>query len=284
MSFYTRLTHLDDVIASTRGVSILLTVSFAVLFWGSLHHSGPVTLIGSLLLGYALANLVMWLKFKRLVAVIGKNLPPGEALAIDLGTGSGVLAVEVASHFPQTRILAIDRHAPGLLQAQERALKAGCSDRVQFFQVDINHLQYQGNPFDAVVALDLFAACSNRDLWVMTLRSACNHLKPGGVFITDICHRTFNRLCAVAGTFLFAVLAWLHWRHGWWLGWLSLPTFLILINVLFGLSLPGGFGRYQWNRGEMESMAKEAGFEGIRFENALPGFPILYVITADKKS
>lgn len=64
--------------------------------------------------------------------------PISEQLAggnwVDMGTGSGAIALALAQTFPEARILAVDQSGAALAVAQENAGRTGLQDRVAFYQ------------------------------------------------------------------------------------------------------------------------------------------------------
>ncbi|MEA5449296.1 peptide chain release factor N(5)-glutamine methyltransferase [Leptolyngbya sp. CCNP1308] len=64
--------------------------------------------------------------------------PNGDQLAqgiwVDMGTGSGAIALGLAQAFPLAQILAVDFSAEALAIAQVNSARAGLSDRVTFYQ------------------------------------------------------------------------------------------------------------------------------------------------------
>ena len=56
---------------------------------------------------------------------------------IDIGTGSGNLAIAIAKHHPTAEVTAIDRSAEALLIAQENAAKHGVAERIRFLHGDL---------------------------------------------------------------------------------------------------------------------------------------------------
>lgn len=64
--------------------------------------------------------------------------PIGDQLAqgvwVDMGTGSGAIALGLAQTLPSARILAVDFSAEALAIAQENAARAGLSHRITFYQ------------------------------------------------------------------------------------------------------------------------------------------------------
>jgi release factor glutamine methyltransferase len=64
----------------------------------------------------------------------GQELPP---LVIDLGTGSGCLAIAIARELPQARVLAVDRSAAALEVAVRNGRRLEVMDRVQWIVGDL---------------------------------------------------------------------------------------------------------------------------------------------------
>ncbi len=61
------------------------------------------------------------------------NFKLGQGNWVDLGTGSGAIALGLARCFPQARIFAVDTSLEALAIAQENAQSYELSDRIQFF-------------------------------------------------------------------------------------------------------------------------------------------------------
>lgn len=58
-------------------------------------------------------------------------------LVIDVGTGSGCLAIAIARELPLARIIATDISGDALEVAKRNAEKLGVSERIEFFQTDL---------------------------------------------------------------------------------------------------------------------------------------------------
>ncbi|OAM88058.1 protein-(glutamine-N5) methyltransferase, release factor-specific [Termitidicoccus mucosus] len=63
-------------------------------------------------------------------------VPPGPRAILDLGTGSGALALGLATVFPDARVTALDVSADALALARENAALAGLDERVRFARSD----------------------------------------------------------------------------------------------------------------------------------------------------
>jgi release factor glutamine methyltransferase len=83
----------------------------------------------------------------ELLVEVALELRPGRAL--DVGTGSGAVALAVADELPEAEIVATDTSAPALDLARENAARLGLAERVAFEQAS---LPAGGGEFDLLVA------------------------------------------------------------------------------------------------------------------------------------
>lgn len=72
--------------------------------------------------------------------------------AVDVGTGSGCIAIASAHRHPGARFLAIDRSPEALAIARENAERHHLSDRIEFRQGDLLAPVQQDGPFDAILS------------------------------------------------------------------------------------------------------------------------------------
>jgi release factor glutamine methyltransferase len=81
---------------------------------------------------------------------LGKELFGGKFTALDLGTGSGVIAVTLALEFPEARILASDISPDALEVARKNARMWKVEERISFLQGDL--FSPLTEPVDAILA------------------------------------------------------------------------------------------------------------------------------------
>ena len=79
-----------------------------------------------------------------------KRLPAATARLLDVGTGSGALAIALAHERPGCTVTAIDVSPAALAVATENARANGVAERVAFIEADLAALP--AGPFDLVVA------------------------------------------------------------------------------------------------------------------------------------
>lgn len=75
---------------------------------------------------------------------------PADAHCVDIGTGSGVIALTLAAQWPEARIEAVDRSPAALALARENAERLGLAASVEFLEGDL--LGPCGGPYDLIVA------------------------------------------------------------------------------------------------------------------------------------
>ncbi len=71
---------------------------------------------------------------------------------LDLGAGSGNLAIAIAKHHPGAQVTAVDLSPEALAIAQENARTHGVADRVRFLQGDLFKPLALADRFDAIVS------------------------------------------------------------------------------------------------------------------------------------
>ena len=129
-----------------------------------------------------------------------------EVSIIDVGTGSGVIALSLAKKFPEAEIYAVDVSEDALALARENAERLGLTKRVQLSKGDL--LKNISERFDLIVAnlpyismqdrhllsrevlhdpeVALFAGARGDELVRELIEQAPAHLKPGGLLALEI--------------------------------------------------------------------------------------------------
>ena len=84
---------------------------------------------------------------------------------IDLGTGSGCIAVTLTKMLPRAQVTAIDKSATALRLARHNAERLGVTDRIEFQHLDMTSPQQmaQLNTFDLVVSNPPYVLESERE-------------------------------------------------------------------------------------------------------------------------
>lgn len=125
---------------------------------------------------------------------------------VDVGTGSGVIALSLASKLPQANLFAVDVSDDALALAQENAASLDLSARVVFLKSNL--LEKVEGSFDLIVAnlpyvatqdrptlsrevlhdpeIALFAGAQGDELVRDLIEQACTRLAPGGVLALEI--------------------------------------------------------------------------------------------------
>ena len=125
---------------------------------------------------------------------------------VDVGTGSGVIAVSFAKQFPEAKIYAVDISDDALALARENAARLGLKERIQFEKGDL--LENLDERFDLIVAnlpyismqdrhllarevlhdpeVALFAGPGGDEIVRRLIEQAPSHLAPGGLLALEI--------------------------------------------------------------------------------------------------
>src|SRR4030095_2254198 len=71
---------------------------------------------------------------EQLLELVESKIEKRESRILDVGTGSGVIAISLATKFPEAKVLAVDVSDDALALAQENAVTLNLKDRVQFLK------------------------------------------------------------------------------------------------------------------------------------------------------
>jgi release factor glutamine methyltransferase len=157
---------------------------------------------------------------------------------VDVGTGSGAIAIALAHAIPGARITAIDLSEACLGVARRNAERNGVAERLSFLKGDLL-APVEGEPFDVVVSNPPYVPQKDREALAVEVRE-------------------FEPALA-----LFS-------------GEDGLAIYPRLLRQSFGALIPGGVLALEIGYGQSEAiaaLAREAGFRAIDFAPDLQGIP-----------
>jgi release factor glutamine methyltransferase len=99
---------------------------------------------------------------EELVEFLKSEIPNPKSGILDVGTGSGVIALSLANQFPDADIAAVDVSDETLALSRENAQRLALGDRVQFLKSDL--LENVQGAFDVIVANLPYVATQDRHL------------------------------------------------------------------------------------------------------------------------
>lgn len=143
---------------------------------------------------------------EQLVEFVESRIENRELRIVDVGTGSGVIALSLAAKIPEAKVLGVDVSEDALALAQENAARLNLSERVQFLKRRL--LENAEDAFDIIVAnlpyisiqdrhtlspevlhdpeVALFAGAQGDELVRELIDQARFRLRPGGLLALEI--------------------------------------------------------------------------------------------------
>ncbi|MEY2498662.1 MAG: release factor glutamine methyltransferase, partial [Verrucomicrobiota bacterium] len=143
---------------------------------------------------------------EQLVELLKSRIPDPASRILDVGTGSGVIALSLAAQFPEAVVQAVDISEEALTLARENAARLGLQDRVRFAHSHL--LAAVDGPFDLIVAnlpyiatadratlsrevlrdpeIALFAGQDGDELVRELIEAAPARLRPGGLLALEV--------------------------------------------------------------------------------------------------
>jgi len=143
---------------------------------------------------------------EELVELLEPRIENRKSRIVDIGTGSGVIALTLAAKFPETKVYALDLSEDALALARSNAERLGLTERVHFFKSDL--LQNISERFDLIVAnlpyismqdrqslssevlhdpaIALFGGTRGDELIRDLIEQAPPHLQPNGLLALEI--------------------------------------------------------------------------------------------------
>jgi release factor glutamine methyltransferase len=99
---------------------------------------------------------------EQLVELVQPTIRDPQSAILDVGTGSGVIALSLAAKFPDAQIVAADISDHALLLAHENAARLNLSHRVRFLKSHL--LENVQKDFDLIVANLPYISTQDRDI------------------------------------------------------------------------------------------------------------------------
>ncbi len=119
---------------------------------------------------------------EELVEWILANDKTGFPCILDIGTGSGCIAIAIANKLPAAKVFAIDISAEAIAIAKENSMNANTS--ISFTQTDILALpkEFKGSPFDVIVSNPPYVRESEKN---MMQPNVLNNEPKTALFVSD---------------------------------------------------------------------------------------------------
>jgi demethylmenaquinone methyltransferase/2-methoxy-6-polyprenyl-1,4-benzoquinol methylase len=110
-------------------------------------------------------------------AVRATGLGDGPARVLDLATGTGDLAIEIARTFGGAKVVGVDPSARMLEVAKQKIERAGLDDRIELAEGEAEHVPFEDGSFDAITMAFGIRNVADRP---RALREMARVLAPGG--------------------------------------------------------------------------------------------------------
>ena len=149
---------------------------------------------------------------RTIAGVLGQGVSQGHGL--DLGTGPGYVALEIAGHQPGLQMVGLDLAAHMVEGARRRAGRAGLNGRAAWPQGDGHALPFADDSFDLVVSS---FALHHWDEPLQVLNEIARVLKPDGqYYIADLCRQpsVIQRMLAYASIPVISLPFGSYWGYG----------------------------------------------------------------------
>jgi release factor glutamine methyltransferase len=143
---------------------------------------------------------------EQLVELLKSKIENRESRIVDVGTGSGVIALSLAAKFPDAKVTATDVSDEALALARENAARLGLTDRIEFCRGDL--LIPVSHVYDLIVAnlpyvaeadrgtlsrevlhdpeIALFGGERGDEIVRKLIEAAPSHLAPGGLLALEV--------------------------------------------------------------------------------------------------
>jgi release factor glutamine methyltransferase len=149
-----------------------------------------------------------------------RSHPPGSPCILDVGTGSGAIAIALAHSLPNTLVTAVDLSPAALEVARANAAHHHLPARIRFLESDLLAALAESQTFDAIVSNPPYVATADRDalhpqvrdfepptaffagpdgldVYRRLIPQASAALKPGGLLTLEIGHGQRDAVAAL---------------------------------------------------------------------------------------
>jgi len=157
------------------------------------------------------------------------SLSPDKKNILDLGTGSGCIAVSLAKHLPDFRITAVDISLKALMVARKNAVRNAVSDRITFIESDLydrlstSDVKYSlcvSNPpyiasreidslqpeirYEPRIALD--GGIEGLEFYPRIIKGALSYLDDGGILLLEAAFNQREEIESILESLSFCIL------------------------------------------------------------------------------
>jgi release factor glutamine methyltransferase len=149
------------------------------------------------------------------LARIGESRRQDPLRVLDVGTGSGCLAIALANELPNAKIFATDISPAALAVARRNATRHSFADRISFLECNLLNGIQQQSPFNIIVSnppyvarkdaqslpidvrehepeIALFAGEDGMSIYPPLIAQATTHLVPGGLLVLELGYGLFE--------------------------------------------------------------------------------------------
>jgi release factor glutamine methyltransferase len=169
-------------------------------FWGLEFEVTPAVLIPRPETEHVMEVALAQLGPRGFKIYLDTGLPRERLRVVDVGTGSGCLAVSLAYELPHAEVFATDISAPALEVARRNAARHAVADRIHFLQTDLlEALSHESHSFDLIVSNPPYVSRNEAN---QLQSEVLNHEPHAALFGGPTGVEIYARLIEQAGTLL----------------------------------------------------------------------------------
>jgi demethylmenaquinone methyltransferase / 2-methoxy-6-polyprenyl-1,4-benzoquinol methylase len=114
--------------------------------------------------------------------------PVPEGKYLDVGCGTGDIALEILGRAPASKVIGIDPSQGMLVRGQNKVSSAGLAESISLIPGDVLDLEFEDNSFDGVITAFCIRNVTNRKL---ALREMSRVIRSGGrIVVLELTHPT----------------------------------------------------------------------------------------------